>query len=383
MGLDQLVIVSRINSLFFLYTSSLLSQFAQFARTVGDSAVDQQRLMRDAIVGFADHISSTAHDLNATWPFFRIPLYELHAGNVGIQSGMEYIYCLYIVDSKDAVEYLDFVTANYEDSMEEAHMIYYGNLDRITPIGYTPNFTSTGPTGFVPDTMDRPIRSALWQMSPRKFWLHMVDTLFNSSCHLSQFFSNNLPTSFKAMSSYHRINWDTYTTPAFLAMGNAMFKLKNESLYTASFPYTRGTSLTDEEHDAMHSSRISTDISYPHNVISTPVYEIPNDSESKIVARLSGSFAWDYTLRHLLPDNVNGVMVELRNNCNQSSLYTLIGYDAFYLGENATKELTYQDMEVTRDLTLATHPNVTTTPGHCQYTIVSLLLFIFCSNFIT
>ena len=49
-------------------------------------------------------------------------------------------------------------------------MIHYRNLDRLTPIGYTPNFTTIDSTGFIPDTMDRPIRSAMWQMSPRTFW---------------------------------------------------------------------------------------------------------------------------------------------------------------------------------------------------------------------
>lgn len=136
---------------------------------MGDSAVDQQKRTRDAFVGFANHISSTAQDVNATWPIFRIPHYELHANQVVLQSGVEYIYCQYMVDSEDEDEYLDFVTANYEDSMVEAHMTHYGNLNRLTPVGYTPNFTTVGETGYVPDTVDRPIRSAMWQMSPRKF----------------------------------------------------------------------------------------------------------------------------------------------------------------------------------------------------------------------
>jgi hypothetical protein len=107
--------------------------------------------------------------------------------------------------------------------------------------------------------------------------------------------------------------------------------------------------------------------------MSTPIHEVPHDTESKIVARLSGSFAWDYTLRFLLPDNVAGIVVELRNTCNQSSLYRLIGHDAFYLGDNATKEAKYDEMEVVRDLALSTHPNFTTTPGHCHYTMVSFI----------
>ena len=35
------------------------------------------------------------------------------------------------------------------------------------------------------------------------------------------------------------------------------------------------------------------------------------------------------------------------------------------------------DMEVTRDMFIGTHPNYTTTSGHCRYTIVSNEFFIF------
>jgi hypothetical protein len=138
---------------------------------VGDAAVDQQRRMREAFVGFANHISSTAEDVNATWPIFRIPHFELHAAQVRLQSGVEYIGCQYLVEPNDADEYLEFVTANYESSMIEGHMTRYGNLDRLIPIGYTPNFTVYGPTGIEPDKIkDRPLRSATWQISPRKLY---------------------------------------------------------------------------------------------------------------------------------------------------------------------------------------------------------------------
>ena len=181
------------------------------------------------------------------------------------------------------------------------------------------------------------------------------------------------------MNTYDRINSDSYTIPIFRDIADAVFALKNESVFTASFPYAKSTSTTDDEHNAMHSSRLNSDISYPHSLMSTPVHEVPGDSESKIVARISGSFAWDYTLRFLLPNNVNGIVVELRNTCNQSSLYSLVGEDAFYLGDNATKESKYDHMEVVRDLSLGTHPNISTTPGHCQYSIVSKA-FIACGD---
>ena len=125
--------------------------------------------MVQAFVGFANHISSTAQDLNATWPLYRIPNFELHAAQVRLQSGVEYIGCQYMVEPDDATEYLEFVTENYEDSMFESHMTRYGNLDRLYPIGYTPNFTIYGSSGTLePDPIiERPLRSATWQISPR------------------------------------------------------------------------------------------------------------------------------------------------------------------------------------------------------------------------
>ena len=170
-----------------------------------------------------------------------------------------------------------------------------------------------------------------------------------------------------ALSTYHSINWDFYL--AFEAMNTALLELKNETVFTPVRPYAESSALTNEEHNAMHSSRPNSDVSYPHSFMNTPIHEIPNDYESKIVGTTGGGFA----LRYLLPNNVEGIMVEIQNSCNQTSLYELIGYDAFYLGENATKESKYDNMEVVRDLSLHTHPNFTTTPGHCQYSIVRVL----------
>lgn len=143
-------------------------QFAQFARTVGDAAVDQQGRLRDAFVGFANHISTTAKDINATWPMVRIPYYELHAAQVRLQSGAEIVDFKVYVEKEDNEKYLNFVAANFEDNVKEGHMIRYGNLDRLVPIGFSPNYTLVGPTGFTPDTIDRDFRMPFWHLSPRK-----------------------------------------------------------------------------------------------------------------------------------------------------------------------------------------------------------------------
>ena len=157
--------ISRLT--IFVAVCLSLFQFAQFARTVGDSALGQQRRMRESYVGFANLISSSAQEANATWPMFRIPNYELHAGQVRLQTGTEVLGCSYLVKSSDVQEYLRFVTANYEASLLEGHMTRFGNMDRLATIGYTPNFTLFTPDGLKPDIVDRPLRSAFWQASPR------------------------------------------------------------------------------------------------------------------------------------------------------------------------------------------------------------------------
>ena len=160
-------------------------------------------------------------------------------------------------------------------------------------------------------------------------------------------------------------------------MINAIFVLKNQSVASPVRPYVDSGVITPKEHDALHSSRLNSESTFPHTFLLTPVHEVPNDFESKIVAYFGGGFAWDYVLRNLLPENVEGIVVELQNTCNQSSLYEIVGHNAFYLGEKATKESTYNDIEVAWDLPFGTHPNYTTTPGHCIYSIVSNDLMCF------
>jgi hypothetical protein len=183
---------------------------------------------------------------------------------------------------------------------------------------------------------------------------------------------------FSATLTYHSTNLDTFSAPYSFAVGKAVMELRNETLFTAVLPYAPSPSATDQEHDAMHSSRLNSNANYPHSFLSTPIHEIPNDTDSKIVGNLGGLFAWDYALRNLLPNNVNGIIVEIRNTCNQSSTYALVGYDAFYLGDNATSDAMYDDMEVVRDLSFSTNPNFNTTLGHCRYTIVSETFVLLC-----
>ena len=141
--------------------------------------MDQQQRMRDALTGFANHISSSARQENATWPMYRLPDFELHAGSRRLEAGVEIVVFSPNVEPKDVEEYLEFVTANHEDAVNEAHMIRYGNTDRLIPVGYTPNFQLIGPTGFFPDPQIRQFRGPIWQLSPRKLFFMFFSVLIS------------------------------------------------------------------------------------------------------------------------------------------------------------------------------------------------------------
>ena len=127
--------------------------------------------MHKALIGFAKHISSAAKQANATWPMVRIPDYEAHAGQLLSLTGAETNGFQPFVEEKDEDAYLEFIAANYADVVREGHLIRYGNLNRLSPIGYTPNFTLIGPNGFFPDTTNRRVRMPFWHLSPRKSFL--------------------------------------------------------------------------------------------------------------------------------------------------------------------------------------------------------------------
>ena len=171
---------------------------------------------------------------------------------------------------------------------------------------------------------------------------------------------------------YGVVNWDIVNSlPDFYAATIAVRSLKNETLISLVRPYSSDTAFAKGEHDALHSQLNNSETTFPHSFIYRPIHRIPGNFDSEIVATIGGGFAWDFALRNLLPAGVEGILVEIYNNCNQTYSYRIEGPDAYYVGEGATHEQKYNDMKVVRSLSIHTHPNFTTTPGHCLYSIVS------------
>jgi hypothetical protein len=145
-------------------------QFEQNSRTVGDAAVEHQLLMRESFKGLGDLISSEAVSEKAEWPFFTIPLFELHAQDVLQLASLETLAFIHIVTPDNRQEYLDYTKVHREASIKESHEIRYGNLDHLVENSYHPYITYRDSDGFKQDNgTGKNVQYPLWQVSPRTY----------------------------------------------------------------------------------------------------------------------------------------------------------------------------------------------------------------------
>jgi hypothetical protein len=155
-------------------TLSFDYQFEQFSRTVGDNAANQQKIVRDAYVTFCNFFSQSAYDVNATWPLFSLPNFELHARSILKIQGTEILVVTQSIKDEDAPAALEYVNTHHEKWATEGHLTRYGNLDRLNKINYHPYFTVTTREGMrIPDTEKRERHYAVWQSSPRTYAGHV------------------------------------------------------------------------------------------------------------------------------------------------------------------------------------------------------------------
>jgi hypothetical protein len=191
------------------------------------------------------------------------------------------------------------------------------------------------------------------------------------------FYHCRLSSIYLAPFDYSSVNWDLVNTfPENLARVGGMEVLRNEMLVTKVRLYLSQSAFSKEAHDALHSQVNGSSVEFPHSFVSYPIFSVPGDSKSEIVASVGSGFAWDFALRNLLPEGVDGIIVEIENSCNQSYSYQISGPEALFIGEGALHETKFNNRKVSRSLSIHNHPNFTTTPGHCYYSMVSLRKFI-------
>ena len=94
--------------------------------------------MRDGLKALSNSVTATSDVLNATWPFFVPPHFETQANDIITQTRVELITLASYVDNRDRAGFENFTSSHYEEWVRKAHLVRYGNFDRLKPIGFLP-----------------------------------------------------------------------------------------------------------------------------------------------------------------------------------------------------------------------------------------------------
>ncbi|CAJ1940156.1 unnamed protein product [Cylindrotheca closterium] len=312
--------------------------YDQFSDALEAAAIRQQKDIREAYRTFETIISNYAAGANETWPFVSLPLFESFGKHIIEISGTEVFSLFPVVTRENQEAWLKFTDQHYESMVKEAHMLETGTLDNLKEVGYHSYFTAPSPNGMVPD-IERDVYYPGWHYSPPPF-------------------------------TYGNVNWNVQSVPDYNDIIEALYALPDETLLTGVRPYAGGgTALSDEEHAHMHSEINDSSSDYPHSFVFHPVHLNAEDPDSPIVAFIGSAMAWDFSLLHMLPEGVVGILAVIENNCGQTFTYRINGPNALYLGMKDMHKEEYEPYERVVDLALHTNPAFELTPGHCQFTM--------------
>ena len=261
------------------------------------------------------------------------------------ESGNEFMALWYKVTPETKDDFTNYTAKNYKQIVQEEHMVYNGNLDRLKqdePDAFKPYVSQKFKDGTYQPDIDR-------------------DAYWVNNGHFSP-----------PPISYTIVNWNHGHVPPVAAAVDATYALQYETVFTIVMAYRSiHLVLTAEEHAAYHSKLKDSTPEHPHVLANHPIHRDPTDENSEIVAMISSGVALDASLLDLLPEDVNGLHCVLKNNANQTFTYEINGHDAIYLAPEDLHEAQYDHLEVEVDLSIQTHPLAKGMPGNTQFRMVS------------
>eukprot|EP00934_Nitzschia_sp_Nitz4_P009323 Nitzschia sp. Nitz4//scaffold136_size62208//4385//8376//NITZ4_006361-RA/size62208-augustus-gene-0.5-mRNA-1//-1//CDS//3329535597//9313//frame0 len=311
------------------------------------AAMTQMERARNAQWAYSRTLSGHVYSSDRLeWPLVQFPLFAMYGNDLMTQGRLELSTPVIRVGHDQREAWEAFVVDVHQDMVEESHLIENGNLDSLIP-----NATST----FVDFIWKASAEGRVPEDELDEYWV-VLDTA-------------------PAPRTYGLINLSVGASSAYGPMIDTLLDLKYEALLTSVKPYEAavGTVFTKEEHEEMHNNLDILDGSSasPHSFWSFPIYENPLDPDSRIVAVNFCPMAWDVFMLGLLPEGVKGITVVLDNSCDQSFTFSLDGPTVYYVGEGDFHDTKYDYLETFQDLMEGsfTHPNYTTSTGHCQYSM--------------
>lgn len=118
---------------------------------------------------------------------------------------------------------------------------------------------------------------------------------------------------------------------------------------------------------------IDDDATHPHSFLLYPLHEtfdelLENPSDpNPLIGALTAVLPWDHYFAHLLPKEVFGMVVVVKDTCGDVFTYQVDGPDATFMGQGDHHDPKYEGLvEVTDFVTLFQH-NFSDTHEHCEY----------------
>lgn len=292
---------------------------------------------------FGDMISSVAKTTNQSWPFVAIPDFEVHAQNLRKMVRADVIVMTPLIDYSLRSEWNNFSRSRidwWRESREQAGL-------PISPENYQDEMKdlySFAP--FFPDTKPDRFHVPYWQGSP--------------------------PAAINNINIDYAVLGDTD--------GHRQAVLKfRQHIFGDMFDYNGYVSddgtktFLVGEHDKLHADFTDSAPNegrekpgwaseYPHTSCLFPVFEVPGDSSSKIVALLFFTLTWDAYITNLLPQGTPDMLVVIKGNTfKQDASFIVRGNNVIFQGMNDTHSSKYDDKKKVLDLTAKT--GITETDG--------------------
>ena len=158
----------------------------------------------------------------------------------------------------------------------------------------------------------------------------------------------------------------------------AMETVRNETLFSGLQEYLPHFEGDRKIHENAHSVFPGQDdaVEHPHSFLFHPIHDEPYNPNSEVVGHVFGNLAWDFALRHLMPQNVRGLIVVGTNTCpgsdaQETFTYRVDGSDAFFMGRQDAHSPEYDQFKIPVDVDFHTNPLYPVTEGHCYYSLVS------------
>lgn len=305
--------------------------------------------MFDGLRGFSEMITAHATKNNDTWPRVTLPNFEVVAEHIRVQTKVEFINFVPLVNISERVEFEKYAFENQgwiadsrkftlgkEGTLKETSDYVDDEIDGVIKARCGFEFCPS------PNVTDR-LYAPIWQVSPPPFTPRLICSDGNN---------NNL-----------------------VSTEIAAVKATRDSVMGPVFPtyFLTGASISKEAHDTFHDEFVSLDLGNttaderPHFIMTTPVFEELGNRFSTVVGVILSVVSLDAYMGNLIPSTVKPIDLVVESSCNQTFTYRLDGSESSYRGPSDLHERSVDSKKTSVGFNAFLDPELSEEKGYCIY----------------